>query len=59
MINALSVFALLTIPLVGFISRSPGIAAITALGFLLLIWLLEMGECGVKRELAALRKGLS
>lgn len=51
-INVVCVFALLLIPVVGLIGRSPGLAAVTALSFLLIIWLLEVGERGVKRELA-------
>lgn len=54
-INTLCVFALITIPVTGVVTQSAMHAVLVALSFLLVIWLLEIGERGVKFELKQMR----
>jgi Na+/melibiose symporter-like transporter len=51
-INLFAVAAILFTPLIGILTRDAVLAAAVAVSFLLVIWLLEMLECGVKRRLA-------
>lgn len=55
-INLLCYTALAMIPIAGVMADSAAMAAVVGLSFLLVIWLLEIGERGAKRELADLRE---
>jgi hypothetical protein len=56
-INLFAVSAIIFTPLIGILSRDAVAAAMIACSFLLLIWLLEMMECSVKRRLAKELRG--
>jgi Na+/melibiose symporter-like transporter len=51
-INVFAVAAIAFTPIVGIMTRDAVLAAAVACSFLLIIWMLEMLECGVKRRLA-------
>lgn len=55
-INLFCFTALAAIPAAGIIAQSAALAAVVSLSFLLVIWLLEVGERAAKRELADLRE---
>jgi predicted lysophospholipase L1 biosynthesis ABC-type transport system permease subunit len=56
-INLFAVSAIIFTPLIGIMARDAVLAAVVALSFLLVIWLLEIMECTVKRRLSrALRR---
>ncbi len=55
-INVMCVVAILAVPVAGFATQSPRNAVVVGLVFLLLIWMLEIGERGAKRELKRLRQ---
>lgn len=55
-INLCCVGAIVMIPTAGVLMQSTAMAALVALGSLLFIWLIELGERRVKRELKQLRE---
>jgi hypothetical protein len=54
-INLMCFVAILAVPVAGFATQSPRNAVVVGLAFLLLVWILEIGERGAKRELKRLQ----
>jgi Flp pilus assembly protein TadB len=55
-INVMCLVAILAVPIAGVATQNPRYAVAVGLVFLLLIWMLEIGERAAKRELKRLRQ---